>query len=187
MAHGALLMVNFMILKNVSRYYPEEMPFGNGVQYFQCADGQDFYESMDKFTARYKLCIDPGSAVIRSFAEDVSTLYPAGFDIAETDVLPDGFSINGDWQFVGGKVVPRVYTPAEQLVMDTNKRDMLMTAASARITALTEAQEDDDITPEEVAELGALRSYRVSLRRLELVEGTETVWPDNPALSSKKN
>lgn len=176
-----------MKLKNVSRYYPEEMPFGNGIQYFQSEDGLDFYASLDKFTKRYKLLTEPGTGVIRSFAEDVSTLYPVGFDVVETDDLPDGFSIDGEWQFVDGEVVPRVYTPAEILIMDTGKRDRLMTTASARITALTEAQEDDDITPEEVAELGALRTYRVSLRRLELVEGTETVWPDNPASSSQKN
>lgn len=31
-----------MELINVKRYYPEEMPFGNNVQYFQSEDGKDF-------------------------------------------------------------------------------------------------------------------------------------------------
>ncbi|EED4920862.1 DUF4376 domain-containing protein [Salmonella enterica subsp. arizonae] len=90
-----------MELKNISRYYPDEMPHGDGVQYFQSEDGIDFYESQDKFTKKYKLCIEPDTGVVRSAAEDVSTLYPAGFTIVETDVLPDGFDIFGEWVWNG--------------------------------------------------------------------------------------
>ncbi|HGV2852358.1 TPA: phage tail protein, partial [Escherichia coli] len=43
-----------MELRNVTRYYPEEMPYGENIQYFRSADGQDFYESLDKFTKKYK-------------------------------------------------------------------------------------------------------------------------------------
>ncbi|EHY5319438.1 phage tail protein, partial [Escherichia coli] len=36
-----------MELRNVTRYYPEEMPYGKNIQYFRSEDGQDFYESVD--------------------------------------------------------------------------------------------------------------------------------------------
>ncbi|ENE8564353.1 DUF4376 domain-containing protein [Salmonella enterica] len=77
------------------------MPYGEGVQYFQSEDGQDFYQSLDKFTKKYKLCVDPDTGIIRSAAEDVSTLYPGGFNIVETDVLPEGFDILGGWSWNG--------------------------------------------------------------------------------------
>lgn len=41
-----------MKLNNVTRYYPEEMPYGEGVQYFQSENGEDFYEALDKFTLK---------------------------------------------------------------------------------------------------------------------------------------
>ncbi|HGY6721760.1 TPA: phage tail protein, partial [Escherichia coli] len=44
-----------MELKNITRYYPENMPYGNNVQYFQSEDGKDFYESLPLFTKKYKL------------------------------------------------------------------------------------------------------------------------------------
>ncbi|ENW8692012.1 phage tail protein, partial [Escherichia coli] len=82
-----------MELRNVTRYYPEDMPYGENIQYFRSEDGQDFYESLDKFTKKYKLCIHPETGVIYSMAEDVSRLYPAGFTIVEVDELPEGFGI----------------------------------------------------------------------------------------------
>lgn len=82
-----------MELKNVSRYYPDEMKYGEGVMYFRSEDGKDFYDSLDLFTKKYKLCIEPDSGVIRSAAQEVSTLYPDGFSVVETEELPEGFDI----------------------------------------------------------------------------------------------
>lgn len=101
-----------MELKNVSRYYPEEMPYGDGVQYFKSEDGQDFYDSLRKFTKKYVLCIDPVTGIIHSVAEDVSRLYPAGFTVVETDTLPEGCDIYGGWKFDDGNVVS--VTPPEK-------------------------------------------------------------------------
>ncbi len=79
-----IYMVMFMQLINVNRYYPEQKPFGNDVQYFQSEDGKDFYESLPLFTKKYKLCITPDSGVICSISQDASALYPAGFSVVET-------------------------------------------------------------------------------------------------------
>lgn len=67
-----------MELKNVTRYIPDDQDYDNNFLYFRSEDGQDFYESLSKFTKKYKLCIDSEN-IIRSVAEDVSRLYPAGF------------------------------------------------------------------------------------------------------------
>ncbi|HAT1685411.1 TPA: DUF4376 domain-containing protein [Klebsiella oxytoca] len=94
-----------MELKNITRYYPDNAPYGDGIQYFRSEDGQDFYEALDKFTKKYKLCIEPDTGIIRSVAEDVSTLYPPGFSVVETDTLPDGVDISGRWGFDGANII----------------------------------------------------------------------------------
>ncbi|EKH9589869.1 tail fiber assembly protein [Escherichia coli] len=95
-----------MELRNVSRYYPEDMPYGEGIQYFCSEDGQDFYDSVNKFTKKYKLCIHPDTGVIYSMAEDASRLYPAGFSIVEVDELPEGFCIEARWYYRDGEILP---------------------------------------------------------------------------------
>ncbi|CAD6115244.1 phage tail protein [Escherichia coli] len=111
-----------MELRNVKRYYPEDMPYGEGIQYFRSEDGQDFYDSLDKFTKKYKLCTDPETGVIYSMAEDVSRLYPAGFTVVETDKLPDGFNIEGDWYFSKGKILPAPVDWQQKAMTECRKR-----------------------------------------------------------------
>lgn len=96
-----------MQLKNVTRYFPDEMLYGNGVQYFESDDGIDFYDSLSLFTKKYKLCIEPDSGIIRSISQDVSALYPAGFTVVEADELPEGIDISGNWMFKDG-VISRI-------------------------------------------------------------------------------
>lgn len=88
------------------------MPYGNNVQYFQSEDGKDFYESLPLFTKKYKLCITPDSGVICSISQDASALYPAGFSVVETDELPEGTDISGNWKFDNGVIsqLPVNYT-----------------------------------------------------------------------------
>lgn len=169
-----------MELKNVSRYYPENMPYGDICQYFQSEDGLDFYDVLEAFSAKFKLCIEPDTGVIHSVAEDVSTLYPVGFSIVETDNLPDGFNINGEWQFANGKVIPRIYTQNELMDMAIQKRDSLIQGASTKITALTDAQDDGDITESELTTLATLREYRTKLRRLDVTGAPDIEWPERP-------
>ncbi|EON0915657.1 DUF4376 domain-containing protein [Escherichia coli] len=128
-----------MELKNVTRYYPEEMPHGETVQYFCSEDGLDFYDAMDKFTKKYKLCIHPETGAIHSVAEDVSRLYPAGFSVVEADTLPEGsspenFDISGRWKFDCGRIV------------DTLTRESALARKTAEITAWRNQQENAEIT-----------------------------------------
>lgn len=123
-----------MELKKVARYYPDHVPYGDDIQYFRSEDGQDFYESLEKFTKKYKLCIEPDTGIIRSVAEDVSTLYPSGYSVVETDVLPDGFDISGRWGFDGTKVI--------DLMTPEKARDI----KRAEINTWRDDQENGDIT-----------------------------------------
>ena len=166
-----------MELKNVSRYYPDEMPYGEGFQYFQSEDSQDFYESLGLFTRKYKLCIEPDTGVIRSVDEDASRLYPAGFSVVETDELPDGFDINGDWVFDGESVVPRIIPPEEVVTRATRVKSALLQEALEFITPLEKTAKYGSADVEDKRRLEAWERYIVDLYR---VKPEKPVWPEKP-------
>lgn len=156
-----------MELINVKRYYPEEMPFGNNVQYFQSEDGKDFYESLSLFTRKYKLCIHPDTGVIHSVSEDVSALYPAGFSVVEVDELPEGMNINGGWQFVDGVVseVPVNWNAAAE-----NQRVSLLSSANDTIEDWRTELKLDMISEENKIRLTAWMTYIAELKNMTLAD-----------------
>lgn len=172
-----------MELKNVSRYYPEEMPYGDGVQYFQSEDGQDFYESLPLFTRKYKLCIEPDSSIIRSIAEDVSTLYPAGFTITETNYLPANCDIYGGWMYENEvvKAVPVDYAAKAE----TERQHLLREANNVIADWLTDLQLGV-ISEDEKASLIIWREYIKALRAMDFSSVTDEksyeaiAWPEPP-------
>lgn len=172
-----------MELKNVTRYYPEDMPHGENIQYFRSEDGKDFYESIEKFTKKYSLCIEPLTGIVRSIAEDTSRLYPVGYTVVETDSLPDGVDIYGGWCFIKGTVskIPTNYldkaeTERQRLINETNK------IIADWVTDLQLGV----ITDEDKSSLILWRSYIKSLRSLDLNNisdevGFKTIkWPEVP-------
>ncbi|EAS2833352.1 phage tail protein [Salmonella enterica subsp. enterica] len=153
-----------MELKNVSRYTPKKMKFGSGVQYFRSEDGQDFYDAFDKFTKKHKLCIEPDTGIIRSVAEDVSRLYPAGFTVVDVDALPAGIDIVGNWQYLDGKISP---VPVDYAALAEAEREKRLVEAGV----LTKDWQTDlllgIITDEDKALLTAWRDYIKKLKALD--------------------
>ncbi len=172
-----------MELRAVTRYYPESMLYGEGIQYFRSEDGQDFYDSLDKFTKKYKLCIHPETGVIYSMAEDVSRLYPVGFTIVEVDELPEGFCIEARWYYKDGEVLP---APVDYRQQAESER--------ARLTVIAEREISDKktdlllgiISDEEKEKLKAYRIYAKSLQAMDFSSVTDKVaydniaWPESP-------
>ncbi|EBL5814677.1 tail fiber assembly protein [Salmonella enterica subsp. enterica serovar Newport] len=155
-----------MELKNVNRYIPDDPDYDSNFLYFRSEDGQDFYESLSKFTKKYKLCIDSEN-IIRSVSEDVSRLYPAGFSVVEVNKLPAGFNIFGDWQYKKGAVVA---VPVNYHAKAETTRQKLLDAANSAIAdwrtelALGEISEDDK------ANLTQWMAYIRKLKALDLSE-----------------
>lgn len=172
-----------MELINVKRYYPEEMPFGNNVQYFRSEDGKDFYESIPLFTRKYKLCIHPDTGVIHSVSEDVSALYPAGFSVVEVDELPEGMNINGGWQFVDGSVSA---VPVNWNAMAEHQRSSLLSAANDNIEDWKIELKLDMISEENKERLTRWMTYIGEVKNMILadVKSKEQydalIWPVKP-------
>lgn len=172
-----------MELRNVTRYYPEEMPYGENIQYFRSEDGQDFYESLDKFTKKYKLCIHPESGVIYSMAEDVSRLYPAGFTIVEVDELPEGFGIEASWYYKDGAVLP---VPVDYSQLAETQRQRLLTAAQSVISDWKTELGLGTISDDDKTRLTQWMAYIKLLKTLDLSTVTDEIsfnainWPERP-------
>ncbi|HCU6766402.1 TPA: tail fiber assembly protein [Escherichia coli] len=172
-----------MELRNVTRYYPKEMPYGEGIQYFRSEDGQDFYESMDKFTKRYKLCIHPESGVIYSMAEDVSRLYPTGFTIVEVDELPEGFGIEASWYYKDGEVLP---VPVDYSKLAEKQRQHLLTEAKDFTSDWKTELELGVISDDDKARLAQWMAYIKAVKALDLSAVTDEAslnaisWPEHP-------
>ncbi|EJD1357930.1 tail fiber assembly protein [Salmonella enterica] len=171
-----------MELKNVTRYIPDDPDYDNNFLYFRSEDGQDFYESLNKFTKRYKLCID-SEGVIRSISEDVSRLYPAGFSVVEVNKLPAGFNIYGDWQYKKGAVVA---VPVDYHAKAETTRQKLLTDANSTIADWRTELALGDISDDDKANLTQWMAYIKGLKSLDLTgisdEATfnKIQWPELP-------
>ncbi|EGG0833597.1 tail fiber assembly protein [Salmonella enterica subsp. enterica serovar Virchow] len=171
-----------MELKNVTRYTPDDPDYDNNFLYFRSEDGQDFYESLSKFTKKYKLCIDSEN-IIRSVSEDVSRLYPAGFSVVEVNKLPAGFNIYGDWKYSNGAVVA---VPVDYLAKAETTRQKLLTDANSTIVDWRTELALGDISDDDRASLTKWMVYIRALKMLDLSdvkdEATFTAirWPALP-------
>lgn len=172
-----------MELRNVTRYYPEDTPYGGSIQYFRSEDGQDFYESLDKFTKKYKLCIHPETGVIYSMAEDVSRLYPAGFTIVEVDELPEGFCIEARWYYKNGEVLP---VPVDYPRLSEKKRQRLLNEAKDITSDWKTELELGTISDDDKDRLTQWMAYIKAVKALDLSQVSDESsfnsinWPERP-------
>ncbi|EAB2143403.1 TPA: tail fiber assembly protein [Salmonella enterica] len=171
-----------MELKNVNRYIPDDPDYDSNFLYFRSEDGQDFYESLSKFTKKYKLCIDSDN-IIRSVSEDVSRLYPAGFSVVEVNKLPAGFNIYGDWKYSNGTVLA---VPVDYQAKAETTRQKLLNAANSVIADWRTELALGEISDDDKARLTKWMTYIRNLKALDLSEAkneatfTSIRWPSLP-------
>ncbi|EHI9229173.1 tail fiber assembly protein, partial [Salmonella enterica] len=142
--------------------------------------GLDFYNSIDTFKLKYKLCIHPDTKVIHSVSEDISTLYPAGFDIVESDSLPYDDIISGKYQFVDNKIIPRTYNEVELTQITNAEKSKKLKLANEKIRPLQDAVDLGIATDEEIQKLGAWKRYRVEINRIDTSNLLDISWPLPP-------
>ncbi|HFP5645710.1 TPA: tail fiber assembly protein [Escherichia coli] len=172
-----------MQLINVKRYYPEHKPYGNDVQYFQSEDGKDFYESLPLFTKKYKLCITPDSGVICSISQDASALYPVGFSVVESDELPEGTDISGNWKFDNDVISP---LPVNYDKKAEELRQSYLNQAYEQINDWRTELQLGTISDEDRAALARWMSYISQVKKMVLsaikteAEFNAIKWPEHP-------
>ncbi|WGM01017.1 tail fiber assembly protein [Arsenophonus nasoniae] len=171
-----------MKLINVRRYIPDELFLGDGIQYFIDETGKDWFNSLSLFTKKYALVVEPDSGIVRGITEDVSRLYPAGFNVVEVDTLPEGCDCMGGWIFDGEKIISRVYTPDERQAQARQKQTRLLQEAAREMAPLQDASDLDMTTDAEKASLLAWKKYRVLLNRVDISASLDgdIDWPQQP-------
>lgn len=169
-----------MKLKSVKRYYPDDMPFGENIQYFIDENGVDFYSAIEYFNLKYKLCIHPETKVIHSVSEDISKLYPAGFDIVETDNVPYDDIISGKYQFVDNRIIMRTYNEIEITQITNIEKSERLKLANKNIMPLQDAVDLGIATTEEMQKLDAWKKYRVEINRTNTSNSLNISWPLPP-------
>ncbi len=163
-----------MKIKKLTPYTPEKKEAAN-ILYLKDADGNDWYESQEKFNpARLKIAYtDDG--VIRSADYDVSALWPVNMSVAEVeaDSVPDGFNINGGWRYDGDSIVA---TPVNyQAILG-----QLNAEAESAIKILERAVRLGIATDEEQNILAEWEKYSVLLSRIKADDLPEAGLPKKP-------
>ncbi|OAE45773.1 hypothetical protein A7J58_12375 [Enterobacter cloacae] len=155
----------------------DEMPELN-IGYLICDEGIDWYECQSNFSNETMKVGFDTKGVIRTYAKDVSMLWPVGLSVAEVALteLPEGFNHAGEWSFNGRAIIPREYTRDELLAQNEAKKQNLMALASSAIAPLQDAIDIGEATDTERALLAEWKSYRVKLNRMKF--GDE--WPVPP-------
>ncbi|EAM5654230.1 tail fiber assembly protein, partial [Salmonella enterica] len=125
-------------------------------------------------------CIHPDTKVIHSVSEDISTLYPAGFDIVESDSLPYDDIISGKYQFVDNKIIPRTYNEVELTQITNAEKSKKLKLANEKIRPLQDAVDLGIATDEEIQKLGAWKRYRVEINRIDTSNLLDISWPLPP-------
>ncbi|ECJ8231156.1 tail fiber assembly protein, partial [Salmonella enterica] len=124
--------------------------------------------------------IHPDTKVIHSVSENISTLYPAGFDIVESDSLPYDDIISGKYQFVDNKIIPRTYNEVELTQITNAEKSKKLKLANEKIRPLQDAVDLGIATDEEIQKLGAWKRYRVEINRIDTSNLLDISWPLPP-------
>ena len=158
--------------------------------FFQSEDGQDWYECQKLFSDNTIKIMYDNKGVINSVVDKpipergntfaVSMFYPDGMSVAElssTD-YPEGVSIDGNWMFSNGEVIP---APVDYVANAVMKKQQLMTEAMAAIAPLEDAVEFGISTEKETMLLTEWKKYRVLLNRIDTSRAPDIEWPELPA------
>ena len=162
---------------------------GQNVLFLRDDKGNDWYDVIKLFdeSTTLKVGYDDTGAV-RTFATNIHAFFPVNLSVVELPATEENLRVKlgEDWYYKDGKL----QQIRDYLAMAAAERDARIAEITTRINWLAAAQEDDDISAEELAELTTLRAYRTLLRRLDLsVVVDETTynsiqWPALPEISS---
>lgn len=175
-----------MKLVNLQVYTPDELHFGEGIQYFRCEQGCDWFNSLSQFKKKYALLVNNTTGVICAITEEISRLYPVGMTVVEVDELPEGAAAGGEWvfDFESERVSPRVYTTAELVEAAEDHRASLLADARVKINEWQSELTLGIISDDEKALLIEWLAYIKALKAVDTSAAPKITWPNTPASST---
>ena len=158
-----------------------------GVVFLQDENGNDWYECQKLFSENTVKVVYDSNNIIVSISNDVSTLWPVGASVAETESLPDGVDINGNWIFDGQNVVERTQSANELKALAESRRDSLLNSARQQLViSQTKLLRGRVLSDAEQTTLDAWLDYIDELNALDFTDIADKVdfdavaWPETP-------
>lgn len=148
-------------------------------------NGNEWYGCQKEFSPdTIKIAYD-SNGVIRSIAanNDVSTLWPLGFSVAEVPNTTANrrADISGGWVFDGESIVKRVYTPDELQAQAELQKARLMADANKKTQAWQTQLMLGMISDEDKKSLIAWMEYVQKVQAVDVSLAPNITWPDQPA------
>lgn len=178
-------------LKNFTPYNPvfdKDHPLNNlNASFLKSEDGVDWYECQSGFLADTIKVMYGADGVIRATSNenadhDVSRLFPSGCSVLELEA--DEFSRkldnSGSWIVLDGIVKPREVTSEERKRKAEEEKQRLYASGKALLEPLIFAQEMGNITPKEQQKLALVKTFLVTLYRVDTSSPEEIMWPVLP-------
>lgn len=158
-----------------------------GVVFLQDENGNDWYECQKLFSENTVKVVYDSNNIIVSISNDVSTLWPVGASVAETESLPDGVDINGNWIFDGQNVVERTQSANELKALAESRRDSLLNSARQQLViSQTKLLRGRVLSDAEQTTLDAWLDYIDELNALDFTDIADkadfdaVAWPETP-------
>ncbi|EHS0460929.1 TPA: tail fiber assembly protein [Escherichia coli] len=176
--------------KNFTSYTPGEDKrelIDAGVLFLQDENGNDWYECQKQFSENTVKVVYDSNNIIVSISNDVSALWPVGASVAETESLPDGVDINGNWIFDGESIVRRILSPEEWQTKAESQRNILLSEAKERVSIWQSELLLGTISDEDRGSLAAWIEYIKELQQMTFTSVTDEdcynalVWPESPS------
>ncbi|EAB6530041.1 tail fiber assembly protein, partial [Salmonella enterica] len=152
----------------------QELSENCSIQFIHDEAGVDWYILQKLFQPDTLKMQYNKTGLIIAADKDATKLFPLNCSVvefADTDI-PDGFQ-TGNFTYSNGVIAP---VQIDYVALATAERDRRMTSVTSKINRLVEAQDDGDITSDELTELATLREVRTKLRRLDLSMAPDIDW-----------
>lgn len=174
-------------LKNFTEYTPDtgeraELNAEFSALFLRSQGGVDWYDAQTRFKPdTLKIAYDQ-NCIIVGYSTDVSTLVPYHCSVVEMSLseVPNTLTDDNTWQFIDGKIVPRMYSHDELVAQADAKKATLFSDAATQVAPLQDAADIDDATEDELAQLKAWKVYRVALNRINTSKAPDVEWPKKP-------
>lgn len=176
--------------KNFTSYTPGEDKaelIEAGVVFLQDENGNDWYECQKLFSENTVKVVYDSNNIIVSISNDVSTLWPVEASVAETESLPDGVDINGNWIFDGQNVVERTQSADELKALAESRRESLLNSARQQLViSQTKLLRGRVLSDAEQTALDAWLDYIDELNALDFTDIADkadfdaVAWPETP-------
>ena len=120
---------NFTIYKPEFESTEEDEPeYRPDILYARDENGRDWYDCQADFSSDTLKVMYDENGVIVCISKDVTAIFPPGFSVAEVAIseTPPEACNDMTWVYRGGRVIKRIYSPAEKRKMVQGRKSVVL-------------------------------------------------------------